>query len=537
MKTSVVAIVVIVLSVSLVSGQAETPDLKLDVYQIVGKDTRVFTITGDRYSTVSFVNVPVVQTPEERSIETSKGLIGEDERLVREEVFLLNRGVYGNLDAESGIKTPLILWAKGSADLGKQAGTLVVSNRMANQHTPLNEAPLIQDVEAAGYYDGSFARLSVDGMFGREDDELDGRFFRNHDRNVGRYRAGMTMRMSPLETWDASGRLTVMGASYKDADILRTEENEFVFAGNGRITGDLGSTTVVAHASGSRIELGDFMGTIFSADGVGEWLLGDSFGVKAGFAFSASRLPDEDTVVRLYPRAGIDWALSPDMYVRADFKSGVSEYSFSRLYGLNGLITYDVPMLFEDRKIDVSGEFGLSLQDGINMSVGGFYISSENMPVFTSWMLPADSSVVFYRIFDSGVVDMGGIRLKGEYDSAGHWGVDGCITLTSATCDSTDNVPYIPGIEAALNGFYLFRQVWKFRGTVQFYGEHYTEPESDNTEDAFFTVDIGVDRELFRDRLGLCVEVRNLTGEKGAWWTSPYHIPGIGLYAGLKATY
>jgi len=74
-------------SISLVSAQPESPDLELDGYQIVGKDTRVFSITGDRKTTVEFVTSPVLLLGEERDMETSCGLIGEDERLRKTETF------------------------------------------------------------------------------------------------------------------------------------------------------------------------------------------------------------------------------------------------------------------------------------------------------------------------------------------------------------------------------------------------------------------------------------------------------------------
>jgi hypothetical protein len=343
--------------------------------------------------------------------------------------------------------------------------------------------------------------------------------------------------MALPETWEASGRLTISGSNYKDAEIFTAGTDEGVISGDARAAGDFGATTVVLNASGSRIELGDSMGTIFSALGMGEWLFGRSFSVKAGISFTASRLPDEDTKVRLYPRAEIDWAIVPGMFIKAAFRSGVKRYSFTDLYSMNGLITYDVPMLFEDRKIDASGEFGLKFSSGIKTSVEGFYTSSENMPLFTRWSRPSDNTAVFYRIFNAGVVDLTGAKLKASYDKNEFWGIDGSMTFTDATSNSTDNVPYIPQVKAELDAYYMFRQVWKIRGSVCFYGQHYSYWNQNVKEDSFLTLDLGVDRKVWKEYLSMYVELRNLMNARGYWWTSPYRIPGPGMYAGLKATY
>ena len=83
MRIYLLSILFLLFSVLNSAGQQKTPDLELEGYQIVGKDTRVFTIIGERSSTVEFAALPIVQPGEERNIETSRGLIGEDERIRR----------------------------------------------------------------------------------------------------------------------------------------------------------------------------------------------------------------------------------------------------------------------------------------------------------------------------------------------------------------------------------------------------------------------------------------------------------------------
>ena len=106
MKITVTTQLFLLFSISLVSAQPESPDLELEGYQIVGKDTRVFSITGDRKTTVEFVTSPVLLPGEERDMETSSGLIGEDERLRRDDTFSVNHGFYSQLDVMSGSNSP-----------------------------------------------------------------------------------------------------------------------------------------------------------------------------------------------------------------------------------------------------------------------------------------------------------------------------------------------------------------------------------------------------------------------------------------------
>ena len=533
MKTSISTIFLLLFSYSYVAGQPVSPDLELDSIRIVGKDTRVFAITGDRYSTVDFLSSPIILPREERDMEASKGLIGEDERLHRREDFTVEHGSFLRADALSGINTPLIFQGKASLDLKGKAATISLSNRLAEENTTTNRAPLQHDVEAAGYYDTSFARFSVDGAFGFEDEKIGGKYFRNHMRDATQYGAGAIVRFSPFETWDASGRFRIEGAGYADKDIGR-DDDEFIMSGAGSASGDFGATTVKLHASGNYLKIGEDYGMISSARALGEWLFGGCFGLKAGASLTQSAMPDEDTETspRLFVEA--DWAITPDIYFKAAFKPEVISHSFTELYRLNGLVTYDVPMLFEDRKIDVSGEFGIRLSPKLKGSIEGFYIKSDNMPIFS---LKDSLGVHFYKIVKGSEVELSGVRLNASYEIGKNFAVDGSLKWNDSSWNFSDNVPYIPDMEAVLNSSYRIHRFWRFYGIYRYSGKHYTDASGTLEEDGFFTIDLGVERELWKQYLSAYIELRNLTGQKGAWWTSRYLIPGAGFYAGLKANY
>ncbi|MFC1608253.1 hypothetical protein ACFL47_09805 [Candidatus Latescibacterota bacterium] len=513
-------------------SQSEDPDIELDGYRIVGKDTRVFTVTGDRLSTVDFMRSPVVVPREERDMEASKGLIGEDERIQRVEDFTISRGAYVNADLLSGLKTPVLLWGKTSLDLGGKAVTLKFFNRQSKLNTPYNYAPIVRDFEAVGYFDASFASFAVTGMFGSEDDEYDNSYIRNSIRTVDRYGAGVTMRLQPGKTWDVTGHFRINGSSYEDKQ-LTGDGDELFLEGDGKATGDLGATTVVLDATGSYVDLADRHGTLSSIGALGEWLVMDSFGFKAGVSLSMYSAPDtDDTEISPDPRIEADWAITPKLYFRAAYKPGIIRHSFSDLYGMNGLITYDTPMLFEDRSLDLSAEIGMRLSR-IDAAVEGFIIKSENMPVFTS----VDSSAALFGIVPNSEVDLSGILIRLAYTGSNRFDLGGKLKITDASWNLSDHVPYIPGMELDLDAGMNLYESWRLYGAIRYVGEHYIDTAGNESEDGFITFDVGVERVFLNRHLSFYVDLRNLTNTEGAWWSGPYPIPGTGLFTGLNMHY
>ena len=121
------------------------PELELKEYRIIGKDTRVFVITGDKRPTVNFTSFPLPLAEEERSRETSEGLITETERFRREEDFSMIRGISSSLDYTFGTRATNDLTVKASLDGSKTGFSLYTVNRAAKEHTPDNRAPLSQE--------------------------------------------------------------------------------------------------------------------------------------------------------------------------------------------------------------------------------------------------------------------------------------------------------------------------------------------------------------------------------------------------------
>ena len=177
-------------------GQETTPKLELEEneYQIIGKDTRIFSIIGDRKSTVEFTPVPLILTEEKRNIESSKGLINESELLRRGESLITAKGFYSYLDYSLGAHATNNIFGKAVLDIGNFATAVNFTNRSAKENTPSNIAPLSQGIEVVSYCDASFASFSVNVGLSREDDDPLDSTFRPGSREVNRYRTGSTMR-------------------------------------------------------------------------------------------------------------------------------------------------------------------------------------------------------------------------------------------------------------------------------------------------------------------------------------------------------
>lgn len=504
-------------------AQEPSPQLELDEYRIVGRDTRVFQIMGDRLSTVGYVSDPLDLPDEERSIETSQGLIGNDERLVRIEPSEVVYGPYMRGKILSGSNTAADLWGKLSLSGMGPGGSMEIASRMSEENTPANDAPSMQRLNAVGYFGGTGTRLSAGFGYTGENDDLFGERFRSRFREAGRYIVDATLRTG-LGEWETAGRIALDGGAFKD-DELPYDEDEFNMAGKLSLRRDISDITVDSDTEAVQMSFADTDGYLVTTGVRGVMLLWSDFSLRAGAKLAVSSVADEDTEFRVLPETGFDWALTRSTYLKMSYAPDVVSFSHGELYNKNGLIAPE-PMLVEYRKIAVDGEFGWRFGDGKLLTLGMFHTTSENALVF-------DRTGDFFTLANGGDVDMTGFTVGAVYDRGGWWGFDGGLTIRDASWDDPGEVPYVPSFETVVDGYLAPVGKWKVYGTLRVLGEHYISAGSDDTEDGFFTVDVGVERELL-DILSAFVEVRNLTNSDGAWWTSQYEIPGTGLYGGLK---
>ena len=517
----------------LLTSTAEGQDITEEV-QIIGKDTRVFVIAGDRASTVKLISAPVSLPEEKRGIETSGGLIGDDLRLWRRENFEVTEGPFTRADIFLGSRTLTDIWGKASLDKGNGAGTVKVINRQAKEHTQTNMAPTTQEIEGIGYFDVSRTRFSAAFGLAREDDDLSGNRFRSRDREVTQYRGDLSLRTTLLKSLDITSKFNVKGGTYKDFEIPY-DENGVIVGGDICAVGDLYDITVVTNITSDFIKLGDDNGSIFSSGIKGQLLLLSNLGFQAGANFYVSAVPDEDAKTRIYPEASLDWAVSKSLFVKVSYKPSVIRNSFGDIYAQNGLVK-PVPMLFEDNKTHIDSEIGLRFASRGLISAGMFYDRSERALVF-------NRSGNFFDVVRNASVELTGFRLRTRYDKEKNWGFNGELFINDSTCTcpvpggkQSGDTPYIPGVKSVIHGYWVPYKLWTLRTSVNFIGKHSVDITSDDEVVSFLTIDCGVERELW-NYLSVYTDIRNITNSEGAWWTNQYGIPGIGLYIGLKARY
>jgi len=479
--------------------------------------------------------VPLKPEEEKRNIESSEGLIRENERLLRKESFQVIKGFYSQLDYFFGVHTTNNVFGKASFDSGNMAATVRFLNRSSKENTPDNTALLSQEIEAVGYYDTSDANYSLALGFSREDDDALNRNLRPGSHEVNRYRAVVTIKPSIYETWNPAGQFSMKGGTfmnYEKPTAINTliDKDELVFDGGFSVSRNSNNFIATGRATIEYIKLGGDSGTLISTGITGDWLFMNILGIRAGTDFYTFAMPAENTKVKVYPKLNIDWAITPDIFVKLNYKPGIITHSFSDIYDNNGLVTIKTPMLFEDRKVDFDGEFGFRLRSGLSTSLGGFFMKAKRPPVFSR-------SGNFFDVVQDAEIELSGFRLSASYNRNDRWEVNGLINFNKVTWNFSGHVPYIPSIETHINGYFIPYKFWKLRASLQFNGEHHVEINKDDRADSFLTIDLGVDRVLWKQYISMYLDLRNITNSKGSWWTDTYQIPKIGLYIGIKAHY
>ncbi len=514
------------------SARCQEPgvDLELDEYRIVGRDTRVFTIVGDRVSTVAYKDDLITIPDQQRGIETSQGLIGEDQRLWRPDERENRTGPYFKGGISAGSRTVADGWGTGSLDGGDRALTMRVDTRRAEENTRTNAAPVGDALDAAGYFGAAAgSRISAEVGFRGENDELFDENFRGRERELTRFIGAGTYRGGLGAAWDLFAKGAFEGGSFKDGE-LGADETETVVSAAGTLERDAFGGTLRAAGEGEWLSFGDADGTFFRGGAEEVLLLFGRAGITVGADIFVSSVKDGDTETRFYPRAKLDWPLARNVAFRAAFAPGIRRFSYAGLYALNGLVLPSVPLFFEDVPVDVRGELDWRFAEGSRLALSPFLRSSDQALVFTR-------SGDFFGVVGGAEVDESGVEIESSFDAGGRWGIDGSALARSASWNiDGGDVPYMPGFEADVRCWLMTFSRLRVTGRLAFYGDHRVDAATVDKAEGFMTIDCGVERE-FLDMFELWFELRNITDAEGAWWTDDYLIPGIGLYAGISTLF
>ncbi len=510
-------------------AQEKASELNLDSYEIIGKDTSRFTPTGDRLSTVTFTPMPLPQEIEIRTVHASEGLLPEGTVLRRGEASRSRDGLYAALDGFMGSRTAADFMAGVSYDGGERAGTVRFLSRARNENTPSHLAPSMQGVEGTGYLDTAYGNIALDLGLVREGEKALSKHFRRRDRDMSRYTAGIRFLTEPFTDWNLNGNATISGGSFRDREIPY-DRSELRLRARGVMDGDIEGVALTVSSEADYSKFGAESGTLLSLGITGSWLPADRLALRGGLRFYASAMPDAGSEARLHPELNLDWMISPDMYLQFEGKSEVIRHAFSDLYRRNGLITPEISILDENRVFDISAEYGVRLYPDLLFTAGIFAWKSDNAPVFSR-------SGSFFGIVPDSRVSVSGMRIGVNYDRSDLWGVEGVLNFRDATWNHAGKVPYLPSVDATVTADFVPRRPWNLYSTLHIHGKHTVEKGLTDTANAFLTIDVGGERPVYAENLRACLEIRNLLNSSGAWWTDEYRLPGIGLYAGLKAHY
>lgn len=511
------------------SAQEAPSDLELESYEIIGKDTSKFTPSGERLSTVTYTPAPLPLPVEGRPAQAVGGLFPGNSDLRRSDGPEAVEGLFAAIDAIIGSRTAADLGAGVSYGEGNHSGTVRFFSRSRKENTPSNQAPSSQGFEGTGYLDTPYGNFALDlGMLHEGENALSDRF-RHRDRKMSHYSAGLRMLAEPLSGWNIRAGGAIGGGSFRDRE-LDFDHSEFRLNGRASLEGEIEGVELTVSTEADHSRFGSESGSLFSLGASGAWIPDEGVTLRGGLRFYASAMPDDDAEARLYPELALDWMFAPDMYLHLEGKSRVIRRSFTDLYRLNGLLTADTPLLDEDRKFDLTAEYGIRIYPDLLFTAGLFAWQSENAPVFSR-------TGSFFRIVPNARVTVSGLRIGAEYDGEGIWGADGALNLRNASWNHDGEVPYLPTADLEVNAHLVPRRPWTLYSSLRFQGKHHVEQGSDDTAKAFLTLDVGGERPVYTERVSACLEIRNLLNSSGAWWTGEYRMPGIGLYAGLKARY
>ena len=440
----------------------------------------------------------------------------------------VRRGFHAAAEGVFGTRTPADLALFASYDEEDRAATLRFSSRSRKENTPSNLAPSVREADGSGYYDSPYGDIAFNlGMRSEREEVFSGRF-RSRDRTMERFTSDIGVRTVPFASWDLRGRIAMSGGRYRDAE-RETRRGELNVDGDATLSGVIEEVTVAVKSHASYMRLGAESGSLFSIGGSGELLPLDELGIRAGLMFYVSAMPGMDARVRVYPEVSADWMISPRTFAKLAFKPRVIGRSFGDIYGLNGLTTTDVSLLYEDRKLDLTADYGIHVRPDLTCTAGVFVTRSADAPVFSS-------TGELFEIVPEARVTTSGVNLGAEYTQP-RWGADCRFTTRNTSWNYSGDVPYSPSVELEANGRMIPGKSWLVRGTARYSGEHFIALDSDVIEKGFLTLDAGVEREFPMYHLRATLEIHNLLNSRGSWWTDEYRIPGIGLYAGLTARY
>jgi hypothetical protein len=525
------ALAVIVLTLA-VHARGEAQEPSPERFDILGSmETAAADVSagGEKAPTVEFTPVRIELSDELKPMAMSGSFTPGNRMIDPPDASVAREGFFSRIAGISGTRTLGELNAAGSWGTDDRAGTLRGYFRSRNENTPTNLAPSVRTLEGSGYLDTGYGRFALDlGATAEKEGAMADRF-RSRDRKMNLYSFELRGNPVPGKSWTVNERIRFEGADYHDGELAFDRSGSDI-TGSVAMSREGDDLSVSVSAEGCHAAFGAASGSLLALGGTAGFNPIDPMRVTAGADFTLYGSSGHGAKARLTPTVSAEWAVSPRSFLKLNAAPRVILHSFNDLYRMNGLVTQKVPLVFEERTLDLSAEYGCALDSEFAVDGRVFLTRSVHPPLFGA------SGAFFDVIGDSRVTVKGG-RAEIRWEPNARRGVESSMTVRSAGWTHPGKVPFLPSWESETTGHVEVLRDWTFRSTLRLTAGHATGNPLTGRVSGFGTLDAGAERRLFGGRASLTLDMRNLLNSDGAWWSEEYPIPGIGLYAGIRADY
>ena len=514
-----------------------TNELNPREFEIIGKDTRAFKITGDRISAIEFVNFPVSLPQEERERESSKGLIKNEERLFKNELFSKGNGHFACADLTAGSNTWLDLWGKASLNRDNKALSIGIMSRYARENTPANSSPVINSFDATGSLGKAGCDISAKVGFINESSDIGKNGFRPSESNAQRFFGMGEIRKDLYGDFKLLGGITLKGGTFEDK-TLDYDKNEQDIKGNLSVSTKLFDIEMSSLSMLRNMKMGGTGNTLFQTGLFGNASLLDNLGLDTGISLYYCD-PEKGTKKSyLSPSAQLNWDFLENSSLKLTYNPEIKSYSFGDIHDINGLVLPDGGIIKRELN-DLSADLTLRIREKLSVSPGFKYTNTLNALVFSrnQILLPGKKRKSdFFDIVPGAHTKIASYSLNAIYYSQGNWGMDSDFTVNDGQWNKDGDVPFLSDYEFGAHCYASPIKKWLFHCYLRVFGEHHVETSSGDKTDPFAKIDLKAETDI-NTHLNLNLEIRNITNSKGYWWTERYIIPGVGLFAGLSTKY
>jgi hypothetical protein len=408
-------------------------------------------------------------------------------------------------------------------DFGDRGVSVGFSSVMRRENTRFNESPSYNGMNISVYRHLKNTFYRGEAEFSFEDETAANHNFRGFDRDTRHFNISGSVDKQVFGDWNFNSKISLESGGYRDYDQnYRINENVIDF--QTRFTREVWITN---------LEFFEEIGVIGYEGDWNEFLrlgastkttIWDYINIDAGLTANLWDPPGKDPISKVFPYVKTTWIMDSSLSVRFSADPSMRVYTWGDIYDLNGL-ALPYGGIYENDVRAFSGEIECRILPSLPFTAGLYHRKTRDALVFTKL---GD----YFDVVKDFTIEVNSLKSTISYDQSNLWGVSGDLIVNS----TETNIPYLPNGEIGAEGYFVPYTNWKLMGALRFYGHHYTDIATNQKAGSFLLLNAGAE---YTTDYGMttAIEIRNLTNSHGAWWTDKYKVPGIGLYAGVRAKY